>query len=55
MLATTACQSPSNSTALSKSESAMTSKGETESSSKEATKGTHIIKVSRQLQGQKAL
>ena len=44
MLATTACQSSSNSTASSKSESAITSTGETESSSKEATKGTRIIK-----------
>lgn len=44
MLATTACQSSSNSTTSSKSESAMTSTGETESSSKEATKGTRIIK-----------
>ena len=44
MLATAACQSSSNSTASSKSESAITSTGETESSSKEATKGTRIIK-----------
>ena len=44
MLATTACQSSSNSTASSKSESAMTSTNESESSSKEATKGTRIIK-----------
>ncbi len=44
MLATTACQSSSNSTASSKSESTITSTGETESSSKEATKGTRIIK-----------
>ena len=44
LLVTTACQSSSNSTASSKSESAITSTGETESSSKEATKGTRIIK-----------
>ncbi len=44
MLATAACQSSSNSTTSSKSESAITSTGETESSSKEATKGTRIIK-----------